>query len=86
MIREEIYRELYVAIQELPERNREIFALYVLGKNDDEIAESLSLDEHVVHEYKKEAIHFLKNRLGNQFYWFLWMKNIQLARLLLNDV
>ena len=86
MIREEIYRELYVAIQELPERNREIFALHVLGKNDDEIAESLSLDVHVVNEHIKGAIHFLKNRLGNQFYWFLWMKNIQITRLLLNDV
>lgn len=86
MIREEIYRELYVAIQELPERNREIFVLHVLGKNNDEIAESLSLDVHVVNEYKKEAIHFLKNRLGDQFYWFLWMKNLQITRLLINDV
>lgn len=86
MIREEIYRELYVAILELPERNREIFALHVLGKNDDEIAESLSLDVHIVNEYKKEAIHFLKNRLGNQFYWFLWMKNLQMNRLFLNNL
>ena len=74
MIREEIYEELNSAIKELPELSQEIFALYVSGKSDSEIAELLSIDMHVVRVNRKETILFLKNKLRNQFYWFLWMR------------
>lgn len=56
MIREEIYEELNSAIKELPELSQEIFALYVSGKSDSEIAELLSIDMHVVSVNRKETI------------------------------
>ena len=77
MIREEIYEELNSAIKELPELSQEIFALYVSGKSDSEIAELLSIDMHVVRVNRKETILFLKNKLRNQLYWFLWMRRNQ---------
>ena len=77
MVREKIYEELYLAIKELPVLSQEIFVLYVSGKSDSEIAELLSLDEHVVNVHIKEAILFLEGKLRNQFYWFLWMRKIR---------
>ena len=42
-MREEIYRELFLAIQELPDRSREVFELHLQGKKNEEIAEVLGI-------------------------------------------
>lgn len=73
-MREEIYRELYVTIQELPDRCREVFGLHLQGKKNEEIAELLALPEEIVKMCKKDIITYLKMRLGNRFCWFIFMK------------
>ena len=72
-MREEIYREMYLAIQELPDRCREVFELHLRGKKNEEIAESLDLPVQTVKMSKREAIAYLKNRLRNRFCWFIFM-------------
>lgn len=74
LIREDIYQELYLAITELPKNYREIFWLYLQGKNSKEIAEILSLSEKDVRTCKKEAICRLKSRLGGLFFWLQIMR------------
>lgn len=64
---EEVYRELYAAINELPARGREVILLYLEGKKNQEIAEILDLSILTVKTHKKNAFRYLRNRLGNLF-------------------
>lgn len=64
-LQEEVYRELYIAISELPPRSREVILLYTEGKSNEEIARQLDLSIETIKSHKKTAIRFLKNRLGN---------------------
>lgn len=79
-MREEIYRKLYLALRELPERNRVIFMLLVLGMSSDEIAEALSLSERAVNDTKNITVRFLKQRLGDHYSWFSWIRNLQIKQ------
>jgi RNA polymerase sigma-70 factor (ECF subfamily) len=64
MDEEEIYRQLFLAIEELPARCREIFEMYMDGKRNDEIAETLSISIETVKTQKKRAIKHLKSRMS----------------------
>ena len=75
-MREEIYRELFLAIQELPDRSREVFELHLQGKKNEEIAEVLAIQVKAVKAYRRDTITFLKSRLGNKFCWFVFMNVI----------
>ncbi len=75
-MREEIYRELFLAIQELPDRSREVFELHLQGKKNEEIAEVLAIQAKAVKAYRRDTITFLKSRLGNKFCWFVFMNVI----------
>lgn len=57
---EEIYHQLYQAIDELPPKCREIFLLHMEGKKNDEIAEILSIAVETVKTQKKRAMKYLK--------------------------
>lgn len=76
LMQEEIYRELYIAIRELPEKCRGVFELHLEGKKNDEIAEILGISVLTVKSHKQNAIHFLKERVGNLFFLFLYMHGI----------
>ena len=76
LMREEIYRELFLAIQELPDRSREVFELHLQGKKNEEIAKVLAIQVKVVKAYRRDTITFLKSRLGNKFCWFVFMNVI----------
>ncbi|MBC5621693.1 MULTISPECIES: RNA polymerase sigma factor [Butyricimonas] len=76
LMREEIYRELFLAIQELPDRSREVFELHLQGKKNEEIAEVLAIQAKAVKAYRRDTITFLKSRLGNKFCWFVFMNVI----------
>lgn len=76
LMREEIYRELYLAVRELPGRCREIFELHLEGKKNEEIAELLSLSVLTVKTHKKNAVRFLKERLGEMFLLLVLFKMI----------
>lgn len=73
LMREEIYRELYLAVNELPDRCKEVFELHLQGKKNEEIAELLSLSVQTVKTHKKNAVRFLKERLGNMFFLLVMM-------------
>ena len=75
-MREEIYRELFLAIQELPDRSREVFELHLQGKKNEEIAKVLAIQAKAVKAYRRDTITFLKSRLGNKFCWFVFMNVI----------
>ncbi len=60
---EEIYRELYIAIGELPERCRQIMLLALEGMTNQEIAEKLGLSVLTVKTHKKNAYNYLRKRL-----------------------
>ncbi len=75
-MREEIYRELFLAIQELPDRSREVFELHLQGKKNEEIAKVLAIQVKAVKAYRRDTITFLKSRLGNKFCWFVFMNVI----------
>ena len=59
---EEILRELYAAIGELPQRSQEVILLSLEGKKNQEIAQ---LSVLTVKTHKKNAFRYLKNRLQN---------------------
>ena len=73
LMQEEIYRELYIAIRELPEKCRSVFELHLEGKKNDEIAGTLGISVLTVKSHKQNAIHFLKERVGNLFLLYLYM-------------
>ena len=62
---EEILRELYAAIGELPQRSQEVILLSLEGKKNQEIAQLLNLSVLSVKTHKKNAFRYLKNRLQN---------------------
>ena len=62
--KEEIYRQLYLAIDRLPKKCREIFLMYMDGKKNEEIAQILSISIETVKTQKKRAMRFLKDDTG----------------------
>ena len=75
--KEEIYRELYIAIDRLPEREREVLLLALEGKSNQEIAEQLELSVLTIKTHKKNAYNRLRERLGSFILLlFLHEKNI----------
>ena len=76
LMQEEIYRELYIAIRELPGKCRRVFELHLEGKKNDEIANILGISVLTVKSHKQNAIHFLKERVGNLFLLFVYMNEL----------
>ena len=76
LMQEEIYRELYIAIRELPGKCRRVFELHLEGKKNDEIAKILGISVLTVKSHKQNAIHFLKERVGNLFLLFVYMNEL----------
>jgi RNA polymerase sigma-70 factor (ECF subfamily) len=64
MDEEEIYRQLFLAIEELPARCREIFEMHMDGRRNDEIAEVLNISIETVKTQKKRAVKHLKSRMN----------------------
>lgn len=71
MAEEEMYRELHLAVQELPERSRAVFELHLEGKKNEEIAQLLALSVLTVKSYKKNAMQYLRKRLGDVHFLLL---------------
>ena len=62
--KEEIYRQLFLAIDKLPPRQREIFLLCMDGKKNREIAEQLQISAETVKVQKRRAISHLREQLA----------------------
>ena len=61
---EEIYRQLFMAIDQLPKRQREIFLMSMEGKKNREIAEALDISAETVKVQKRRAIAALRQKLS----------------------
>lgn len=68
---EEIYRQLFRTIDELPLRCKEIFLMHMDNKKNEEIAHLLNISLETVKTQKKRAMSFLKKRLSNNQYFLL---------------
>ena len=67
-IRAEIIAELFGAIDELPEKSKEIFKKsYIDGLEDKKIAEELGISLNTIKTQKQRAKSFLRVRLGDLF-------------------
>lgn len=67
-IRAEIIAELFEAIDELPEKSKEIFKKsYVDGQEDKKIAEELGISLNTIKTQKQRAKSYLRVRLGDLF-------------------
>ena len=73
LMQEEIYRELYVAVRELLEKCQKVFGLHLEGKKNDEIAEILGISVLTVKSHKQNAIHILKEKMGNLFLLYAYI-------------
>lgn len=61
--KEELYRRLFLAIDALPARQREIFLMVIKGKKNSEIAEALNISIHTVHSQRKAGMKTLREKL-----------------------
>lgn len=71
-VKEELIRQLYEGIQQLPRRRREVILLSIEGKSGAEIAEILQISISTVKESKAKAIDSLRKfAKGNPLLYFL---------------
>lgn len=67
VLKEETYRLLFRAVDELPPRCGEVFRLYMQGHDGPRIAEMLDLSIETVRTHRKNAIRMLRDKLGRFF-------------------
>ncbi len=71
---EEIYRQLFHAIENMPDRQREIFKLYLDGKSNADIAEALQISVETVKTQKRRGKEYLRKNLSlESFALFLYL-------------
>lgn len=62
---EEIYRRMILAIESLPDRQRDVFLLAIEGKKNKEIAEVLQISEDTVKTHRKRGMATLRERMSD---------------------
>lgn len=63
---EEVYRQLFLMIDQMPPRQREVFLMAMEGKKNKEISEALGIAIETVRTNKKRAMAFLKKNLDKE--------------------
>ena len=66
-MKDEVYRRLYQVLDELPKRCREVFKYYLEGKKNSEIAEILQISELTVKTQKRNAMSYIREKLGTAY-------------------
>lgn len=79
LTQEEVYRRLYLAVRELPEKCRAVFELHLEGRKNDEIAVLLGISVLTVKAHKQNAVRYLKERMGNLFLMYLLIQENHLS-------
>lgn len=77
MLEEELYRQLFQVIDELPPRCREVFLLHLDGKKNEEIATKLQITLLTVKTQKKKALRYLRERLGRYTLLLLYTASLR---------
>lgn len=67
-VKEEIYRELFKIVDELPLRCREVFLLSLDGHKNEEIAAQLHITLLTVKTQKKKALRYIRERMGEYMF------------------
>lgn len=67
MMREDIFRQLFQVIDQLPPRCREVFLLHMDGKKNEEIATQLRITLLTVKTQNKKAVHYIRKRMSSNF-------------------
>lgn len=62
--KEEVYRQLFLAIDQMPRKQRDIFLLAIEGKQNKEIAEILDININTVKSHKRRGIERLRETLN----------------------
>ncbi len=63
MFSEEVYRQLFQMIDQMPQRQREVFLMVMEGRKNKEIAEALHIAVETVRTNKKRSMAFLREHL-----------------------
>ncbi len=71
--KEMVYAKLFQTIENLPQRQREIFILYMRGKKNREIAEIMGISTDTVKTQKRRAMGILRQKLDDKEYSLLVM-------------
>ena len=64
ILREEVYQNLLMAIEALPDRQRDVFLLLMEGKKNSEIAKILQISLNTVKSHRKRGMELLKSTLN----------------------
>ena len=72
LIEEEYYRQIFVALNSLPEQRRVIVEMTMEGKKNEEIAEALQVSVNTVKTLKKKAYVYLREKLSREGWMFLF--------------
>ena len=62
VMREEVYRKIYILAKGLPEKCRRVFELSLEGKKNEEIAVTLNISELTVKAHKQNALRYFRER------------------------
>lgn len=60
----EVYRQMFLAIDQLPPRQREIFLMAIKGKKNSEIAQALQVSINTVKTLKRHGLETLREQLS----------------------
>ncbi len=71
MTRQETFRILHAAIQELPDNQREVIRLSLMGDTVGEIARKMGISVNTVKTHKKQAYVFLREKMAHEYYLIL---------------
>lgn len=66
LFKEEVYRQLFMVVSQLPERQRQVFLLLMEGHKNEEIAQILNLATETVRTHRKRAISFIREHLTEE--------------------
>lgn len=78
----ELRREIYSAINSLPDKCREIFKLsYIYNHTNKEIADALGISIRTVEAHMYKALKFLREKLGHLVSWFILVLKVFLSDL-----
>lgn len=77
IIRAEVLRDIYIAIQNLPEQCSKIVSMsYIEGFKNEEIAEKMGLSVQTVKNQKTKGVSILRGKLSSEhFMVFLWISH-----------
>lgn len=75
-IENEVYRQLFKAIEELPPKCKDVFKLHLEGKNNDEIAEILQISRLTAKTHKQNAKIHIKEKIGSLYVYLIFLEII----------